>query len=95
MLGGLGTLAWQIYTYLRVGEWDTFSLIDLVQEVFPASAGQWVLFPTDWIGLHEVLSWMPISLFFIGIAALMMTILKPSVALQRGVQLGGDLTFTR
>ena len=54
----------QIMSYLHAGFWSSFSVIDALAWLGNA----WALFPTDWLGAHKILAWMPFSaLSFIGV----------------------------
>lgn len=56
--GGLCILIWQIYGYLRFENWRSLSLVD----VLSSFEVKWAIAPTDWIGLHRILEWTPLSL---------------------------------
>lgn len=57
---GSAVLLFQAYTYLRYGMWPPISLIDGLSLV---NFG-WATNPTDWKGLHKILSKIPLSLVF-------------------------------
>jgi hypothetical protein len=65
---GLLVFIYQSYIFLRYGELFLFSIIDAMEMInrFTYFAGDWVLNPKDWIGLHLILSWTPLApvLFF-------------------------------
>ena len=56
-LGGAGIVVYQIYTYLKSGNWEPISTIDalLLFEI------QWAMNPTDWLGAWKVLDKIPAS----------------------------------
>jgi hypothetical protein len=58
LLVAIGVVAWQIYTYLRVGAWPSLSVVTALQWL----TIEWALFPRDWLGVHNVLSAFPLSL---------------------------------
>ena len=58
MVVGILILGVQIYEYLRSGEWQSLSIISLMQ-FFKI---QWALMPSDWIGLYNVMDMVPLSL---------------------------------
>ena len=53
-----GIVAWQIYIYLRTGNWHSLSVISALQWC----GVEWAFFPRDWAGVHTVLSIFPLSL---------------------------------
>ncbi len=54
---GPAILIWQMYKYLRFGSWSALSVIDAIKWCNV----QWAASPRDWIGLHQILEWMPLS----------------------------------
>ena len=63
MVAGAWTIGKQCYTYLRYGEWKA-------ESVLSAFDSNWAATPSDWIGLHDILNWVPLSfaLILAGIA---------------------------
>lgn len=61
IFSGLGIFVNQIYTYLKLGEWQPYSIVDSFKSV----GLKWASTPNDWIGLWEVLNFMPLSLVLI------------------------------
>ncbi|GEM_PF-3070994 len=61
VVSGFWVFGKQCYTYLRYGEWVPRSVIDLM-EMFEV---RWAMSPDDWIGLHKVLDWTPMSVALI------------------------------
>ena len=59
-LGGFGFLGYQIYLYLKGGEWISYSALHLVKQISP-QAEAWTINPDSWLGLHSVLDWLPLS----------------------------------
>jgi hypothetical protein len=57
LIAGLIIFGWQIYQYLRYGIWNSVSIITLLA----AMKYQWASNPTDWMGLHYVLTIAPLS----------------------------------
>lgn len=62
LFGGPGVLAFQVFDYLRSGEWPAMSINHLVVE-FGGSMEQWAISPEQWLGLHEVFESFPLSVF--------------------------------
>ena len=62
-------LGYQCFLYLRTGVWESLSIIDFMIK-FNYS---WAINPTSWMGLHNILDYINISiplffiLFFFGI----------------------------
>jgi hypothetical protein len=57
ILGALGILGYQIYFYLRSGYWLSISIITALGWL----ESEWALNPTQWLGLHEILDSIPLS----------------------------------
>lgn len=61
VLAGLGVLGLQIFGYLKVGKWQSVSLLGIASPYFP-----WLINPQSWFGLHDIatdaLGLMPLSL---------------------------------
>lgn len=51
ILGCLAILGWQVFHYLRSGYWIAISVIDGLTRM----GVEWAIYPTDWIGLHNML----------------------------------------
>lgn len=56
----LGIPTWQIYKWLREGEWIPFSGLDALSHAFEwlNISKDWITAPQDWIGLHTALGWV-------------------------------------
>ncbi len=64
IFSGFGVLGLQTYMGFFSGEWLSLSLIDtliLISSSIERGVYPWLLNPTEWIGLHEILSFMPLS----------------------------------
>jgi len=59
-------ILYQVYLYLRYGQWQSYSAIDGLIYVSPA----WGRRPDDWVGVWEMLSSTPLSLAFLILAFL-------------------------
>ncbi len=66
ILAAVGMLGWQIYSYLRLGEWPSLSIITALLWLNV----DWARSPNDWAGVHKILDAIPLSLtaFLAGIA---------------------------
>lgn len=74
-LGLLATIAvgipiWQVYSWIRTGEWFSISTIDFMK--WADIGGLWTWAPNDFVGLHQILDKMPFC-FFLFIAVMAVT----------------------
>jgi hypothetical protein len=59
----LGTLGWQIFSYLRSGFWQSISSIDGLSFIFQNTKfGLWLENPDSWYGIYDLANWLPLSL---------------------------------
>ena len=63
-LSGIGIVSFQIYEYLKQGEWLSFTVIDGL--LFIDSS--WAKEPDDWLGIWKILNTIPLSLALIILA---------------------------
>ena len=72
-MGALGVFGYQVYGYLRVGEWHSFSVITGLRWL----GYQWASQPHKWIGVYKILNDFPLSfgIFICGIIPLLISIL--------------------
>jgi hypothetical protein len=75
ILSGFLMIGWQIFTFLKLGEWVKLSL--LVLAAFgPEKLAAWLVSPSSWFGLHKLiyglLEFFPLSLFvmLVGVAVI-------------------------
>ena len=61
LIGGPALLFYQIFRYLKDGEWISYSFLNGL-EFLGGSIEQWVLHPADWVGLHTLFGKLPLSL---------------------------------
>lgn len=61
---GAGIFLFQIYSYLKKGEWLSISVIDGIKEF----GSTWAANPTDWQGIWNIFNSFPLSLSIIVIA---------------------------
>src|SRR5262245_56432139 len=49
---------WHIGTWLRHGQWPSFSCYDLLEWLLPSRTRflHWLRSPTDWYGLHKIVT---------------------------------------
>ena len=57
-LAAVGIVGWQIYSYLRLGAWQPLSIITALTWLNV----DWARSPHDWVGVHKVLTGIPLSL---------------------------------
>lgn len=53
----LGIVGWQTFFFLKDGRWIALSLISPLQWI----NCRWANHPNDWIGLHQLLDFVPLS----------------------------------
>jgi hypothetical protein len=58
ILATVGIIGWQIYSYLRLGEWQSLSIITALLWLNV----DWARLPSDWAGVHKILDAIPLSL---------------------------------
>ena len=58
VLAAIGIIGWQFYSYLKLGEWPSLSVITLLRWFNIEWAGA----PSDWVGVHMILNEFPLSL---------------------------------
>jgi hypothetical protein len=64
IVGAAGVVLYQIYGFLRIGDWQSISIIDCL-----IYAGmEWAKEPSDWVGFWKLLDYFPfsLSLFIVG-----------------------------
>ncbi len=66
---GIGEAAYQVYLYLKHGEWTALSVIDGLLYLLRENPPIWLLYPHDWVGVHKLLDKTPLALglFILGI----------------------------
>lgn len=60
LLGGFGLLGFHTYEWLRWGVWTTYRLTMVLYVVGNDRMREWLLMPTDWVGLHDMLAALPL-----------------------------------
>ena len=60
LLAGPCFFVWQCYHWMRDGAWWPVSLLTAL--AWAGVGGTWILFPTDWLGLHKLLDGIPLSI---------------------------------
>lgn len=63
VLTGIGLFCYQVYIWLRTGEWTAYSVLYGLS--YFDNLKEWVVYPTSWIGIHKLLDKIPLSLFLI------------------------------
>lgn len=71
-LCAIGILGYQVYIYLRLGYWVPISVVTALGWLNSA----WALAPTEWLGLHKVLGFLPLSGTSFGISVLVAWIVQ-------------------
>ncbi len=66
MGAGMLVVLYQIFYYLKEGDWLTISVIDALIYV-QKDPWPWLLYPGDWVGFHNLLQKTPLS---VGLAVL-------------------------
>jgi hypothetical protein len=73
VLGGIQTgiacaimvLLRQVLLYLKNGAWVKISVIDGLLQFTRHHPPDWLIYPGDWIGVHKILSQIPLAVGFI------------------------------
>ncbi|MGQ3211105.1 hypothetical protein [Shinella sp.] len=60
-LSGWGTIVYQLYSFLRDGEWVSVSIVKVLTKLPFDRVGDWALAPGSWTGLHRALDFLPYS----------------------------------
>jgi hypothetical protein len=74
LLGALSIWFYQIFTFLRSGDWAPISVVTALGWL----KIEWALFPTQWLGAHKILDFLPLSLFSLGFAVISGLVLNHS-----------------
>ncbi len=67
----LGIWGYQIYQYLKIGEWVRISVITVLRY----NEVSWAWYPTEWIGVHKILDNIPVSIASCAIGILLTYVL--------------------
>lgn len=59
LVAGVAVFGFQIYWYLKNGSWMPLSLIDVASKLDVA----WAQSPNDWVGIWEILNYVPTAAF--------------------------------
>jgi len=74
ILAGIGLFGFQVFMYLKYGEWIELPLTTLAS-LGPEKFASWLIDPTSWLGLHKIISKalesIPLSLFAIVVGVAM------------------------
>ena len=52
------TLVVQVYQYFKTGVWPHWVLFGVLMKDLPGPFVQWIVSPTDWLGLHKIVWWI-------------------------------------
>lgn len=70
-MGGIALAMFQVFLYLKNGEWVRFHFLDVCIVFTPNKIALWLENPSSWLGLHKiihsVLDFIPISLFALSV----------------------------
>jgi len=72
-LAGTGIFFGQVYYYLKDGVWYSLSVINGLQNMPGTEKFNWLSNPDNWIGLWNVLDFIPLSITFLTIWLLMLS----------------------
>lgn len=78
VLAGICTFGYQVYSFLRLGEWEGMSIITALQW----AKIEWAYLPHEWFGFYKVLDAAPLSLALIlfGIIALVLGLILDNLS---------------
>jgi hypothetical protein len=62
-LGLVGILGWQVFKYLKAGEWVPITAIHVIWKLTGEDPYGWAAFPDSWYGVHSILAATPGALF--------------------------------
>lgn len=65
---GILTFLFQVFLYLREGVWHSISLCDALIFISYGDFQEWLLHPSSWIGIKNIISVIPLSIFSIGLS---------------------------
>lgn len=69
LLAGLGVVGLQAFVWIRSGEWPPLSVIDVLRMFLDEP---WLTAPKDWIGLHRILQFIPLSIGLCSLGTVML-----------------------
>lgn len=73
VLASVAAWVFQAYWFLRYGHWTSLDITRLLAEVGdPPGLRLWAMAPATWIGLHKILSWIPVPIFVGGLGVWIM-----------------------
>ena len=56
--GGLMVLAYQLFVWLKSGDWNNILVLDVVYPWLPKTMSAWLTNPTDWLGVAAAFSYV-------------------------------------
>jgi hypothetical protein len=71
IVGGFGLFCYQIYLWLRWGDWASYSLLSPLS--YFEYLQPWVYYPSEWVGINKILEKTPLSLFLIILGIILLT----------------------
>lgn len=60
VLSGLGLIAVQVIKYLKIGQWESYSILSAIAWL-RGDSENWIRAPSDWVGFHRVCEYIPLS----------------------------------
>lgn len=66
LLGFVVIVGLQCYGFLKSGAWPSVSIALLLTTVLSPPADSWLVSPTDWLGVHRAITFLPASLGVLG-----------------------------
>jgi hypothetical protein len=55
-MGGIGVVMYQVFLWLKAGEWVPISVFKVVAPVLPPTFINWIVYPTDWRGVNKIIN---------------------------------------
>jgi len=71
---GLPVSGFQLYVYLKHGQWPVFSTLDAIKYFARPEIWSWPWSPQDWLGLHQLLESIPLVIFLVLLVTFIATI---------------------
>jgi hypothetical protein len=63
VFSGIGLFIYQIYFWLKNGEWTEYSLLWPLSYI--ENLQSWVYYPIEWVGVHKILDFIPFPIFLV------------------------------
>lgn len=56
VMTAIALLGWQVYDYIKFGDWTSISVVSSLKWANIPGASDWAVHPSHWIGLHKILT---------------------------------------